>query len=176
MTVQNSLNKSLPSGVGNLWVGNGTNIPSTSSLTAGSGITIDSVSIPGNIIINHTSTSPFTWNYPISGGGTTLMVANNGYILSSGGSIPTNFTLPAIVNIGDMFAVQNPLPGPTVIFKIFTANSGQFILYNNNNIGSTLTGNIGGTSVFLRCFDNSGLPGSGKFVVLSTNGLPITVI
>lgn len=167
MTEQNSLNLPLPFTSGSLWTGNGTNIPSTNTLTAGSGINIDNTSIPGNIIISATTPEDIIWHDSISA--SQPIVAGNGYIIADH-SLGIMLTLPSVINAGDVFAAQNPFATSGFILHLPNYPTQQ-IVYNGTT-ASNITTSVGGTSIFLRCFYS----GTNQLLAISsTNGLPFSL-
>jgi hypothetical protein len=117
---------------GEILIGTTSGDPIATTLTAGTNVTITSIS--GAITINASGGggSTFTWNTVSSSPIT--MVSNNGYVnLSS-----IYFFLPTTASVGDIFIITSNANSTTISNGRIETNSGQFITFN------TQTTSIGG--------------------------------
>lgn len=108
-------------GAGQVLIGTTASDPAAATLTAGTGVSISSVT--GSITISSTGIGSLTWN-DVSGTSQAAAV-NNGYIISNAGQ--TTVTLPATAAEGSVFAVQ----GKGATGWILQANTGQTIHFGN---------------------------------------------
>jgi hypothetical protein len=132
---------SLVLAAGQLAIGTTSGDPSAASLTAGSGISISSLS--GSVTISTTGSSgvlPFT---DVTGT-TQAMAVNNGYTSDNAGLI--TFTLPLAAAYGTLMAVVGKNTGGWTIAQ----NAGQTIHFGNLN---TTTG-TGGSLASSNQYDN----------------------
>ncbi len=96
-------------GAGQLAIGTTSSDPSAASLTAGTGISINSAT--GSITISATGVGSLVWN-DVSGTTQTAAV-NNGYIISNASQ--TTVTLPTTAAEGSVFAVQGKGAGGWIL-------------------------------------------------------------
>lgn len=106
---------------GQVLIGTTASDPTAAALSAGTGISISSVT--GSITISSTGVGSLTWN-DVSGT-TQAAAVNSGYIISNAGQ--TTVTLPATAAEGSVFAVQ----GKGAAGWILAANTGQTIHFGN---------------------------------------------
>lgn len=171
MSIQNSINAPLPlavnqGGTGNsaelannqVWLGNGTNTPSITTL-AGSG-NVSLVNTSGMLTINGIGSPSITFIQ--IGSNINPMVAFTGYISTS--VSPLTFTLPVSPNFGDIFIVQALYAGLT----IQSGSMGPTINYNGGSF-HTLSTSVSGACITLTCSTSI-----GSFGVLNTNGIAFT--
>lgn len=122
-------------GAGQVLIGTSAADPSAAALTAGSGISITSVS--GSITVATTS-APSAWvdqtTTPVT------MVANTGYTSDAGASLVV-FTLPTAANIGDFVIIQGKGAG---LWQIAQAASQQ-IFYGNASTTVGTGGSVAST-------------------------------
>lgn len=122
---------------GQLWVGNTGNEPTSTTLTAGSGIAITNG--PGIITLSSTGLGSFTWSP--SGGG--IMAPFNGYIINAG----TSFGLPlTTAAVGDMYAITSY--GATGGFVI---NGANIYFAGGSGRGASLTTTAASASIGILC-------------------------
>lgn len=127
-------------GAGQILIGTTAGDPSASTLTAGTGVTISSIS--GSITIS----ASLSVNWVLVAGTTQTMLAETGYVTSN--VALTTFTLPASATLGQQFRIAGYGTG---LWKIVTANSTQQIRFGNT-ITTASTGSITSNSVG-DCFD-----------------------
>ena len=129
-------------GAGQVLIGTTASDPTAATLTAGSGISISSVS--GSITISAV-TSGMTWS--IVSGTSQAALVNNGYIANNAGAV--TFTLPATAAIGDEIAVEGLGAGGWIL----TANIGQTIKIGSSSTSSagSLTSNVASDNVYVTC-------------------------
>ena len=111
---------------GQVLIGTTASDPAAASLSAGTGISISSVT--GAITISSSGVGSLVWN-DVSGTSQAAAV-NNGYIISNAGQ--TTVTLPATSAEGSVFAVQ----GKGAAGWILQANTGQVIHLGNSATSS----------------------------------------
>jgi len=129
MAVGNALNLPLPLTNGQLWVGNGTVIPSAATLTAGTGISITNGS--GTITVAATGATTFT---EVTGT-SQAMSTNSRYMANNAGLV--TLTLPTTSAIGDIIEIYGKGAGGWTID--YTTNQ----LVRQGNVASTITtGNV----------------------------------
>lgn len=149
-------------GAGQLLVGTTSGDPVAVTLTAGTGITITSVS--GVVTISQTTAS-LGWidanTTPVS------MTTNTGYT-SDNGATQTVFTLPTTANLGEPIIIQGKGSGG---FKI-TYGTGQNIVFGNQSTTVTtgsLTSTNGGDSITLRPLTSGSNPSYSVFGPVGSN-------
>jgi hypothetical protein len=113
-------------GAGQLAIGTTSSDPSAAALTAGTGISISSVS--GSVTISSTGIGSLVWN-DVSGT-TQTAVVNNGYIISNASQ--TTVTIPATAAEGSVFAVQGKGAGGWIL----AMNTGQTCHFGNSATSS----------------------------------------
>lgn len=132
-------------GAGQVLIGTTSGDPSATTLTAGIGISITSVS--GSITIATTLDTSWT----VVAGTSQTMVAETGYITTNASL--TTFTLPASATVGQQFNIAGYGTG---LWKIVPANGTQQIRFGNTittaSTGS-LTSNAVGDCVGFICVD-----------------------
>lgn len=129
MSVGNALNLPMPLTNGQLWVGNGTVIPSAATLTAGSGISITNGS--GTITVAATGFTPFT---EVTGT-SQAMTTNNRYMANNAGLV--TLTLPTTSAIGDVIEIYGKGAGGWTI--TYTTNQ---LIRQGTAVSTITTGNI----------------------------------
>ena len=120
---------------GQVLIGTTASDPAGATLTAGTGISITSVT--GSITIAASGVGSLVWN-DVSGT-TQAAVVNNGYIISNAGQ--TTVTLPATAAEGSVFAVQ----GKGAAGWILQMNTGQTCHFGNaatSSAGSLTSTNL----------------------------------
>jgi hypothetical protein len=121
---------------GQVLIGTTASDPTAAALSAGTGISISSVT--GSITISSTGVGSLTWN-DVSGT-TQAAAVNQGYIISNAGQ--TTVTLPATAAEGSVFAVQ----GKGAAGWILAANTGQTIHFGNT--ATTSAGSLTSTNLW----------------------------
>jgi hypothetical protein len=153
-------------GAGQILVGTTASDPAATTLTAGEGISIASVS--GAITITATS-QIVTWN--TESGTSANLVKDNGYVSTS--EALCTFTLPTSVELGDEYQVVALGAGG---FKIIPGNTTQTIRLGTS-VTTADTGSLQSTAIGdvidLVCVDATS--GAQKFMVISSTG-DITVL
>lgn len=121
-------------GAGQIPIGTTASDPSAASLSAGTGISINSAS--GAITISSTGVGSLVWN-DVSGTSQAAVV-NNGYIISNASQ--TTVTIPATAAEGSVFAVQGKGAGGWIL----QMNTGQTCHFGNS--ATTSAGSLTSTN------------------------------
>ena len=144
-------------GAGQVLIGTTASDPAAATLTAGSGVTITSVT--GSITIASTGVGSLTWN-DVSGTSQAAAV-NNGYIISNAGQ--TTVTVPATAVEGSVIAVG----GKGAAGWILQMNTGQTCHFGN--VATTSAGSLTSTnqydSVTILC-----VTANTTFIVIAAQG------
>lgn len=121
-------------GAGQLAIGTTSSDPSAASLSAGTGISINSAS--GSITISSTGVGSLVWN-DVSGT-TQAAIVNNGYIISN--AAQTTVTIPTTAAEGSVFAIAGKGAGGWIL----QMNTGQTCHFGNS--ATTSAGSLTSTN------------------------------
>jgi len=136
--VDNKISVSLPTLTnGQLYIGDTGNDPQASTLTAGTGITIDNAA--GSITINGTG-GGYSWTEVT--GTSQNMAVNNGYIANNASQV--DCTLPATASIGDTVIIQGKGSGGWKISQ----NAGQTIHFGASDTTTGTGGSLESTNQY----------------------------
>ena len=126
-------------GAGQVLIGTTASDPAAATLTAGTNISITSVS--GSITIASTNLDAFAWNNVASG--TQALAVNQGYITNNGASLVT-YTLPVTAAQGTEIGIAGFSSGGWTIAQ----NASQLIHFGNQVTTTGVGGSLSSTNAF----------------------------